>query len=189
MLFPIAQKVLSPYWDDTDLRVKGSVYVDLYNAENGSEILTTISTFINSDKGLYKPFKPTSAVVIEWNDICPVENSNCSLVRVKNVWLLNFHVKFLCDECNVIDVGKKITVLMLISFRLTHFKLFLHLVEIHRMLSSHTNVVLSIGYTLMPVLVTVLENTFISIICSQEQEMLTILHVKTTFTLLGAILY
>ena len=45
--------------------------MDLYNAENGSEVLTRISTFINSDQTRNKSFTPTSVVVIEWRDTCP----------------------------------------------------------------------------------------------------------------------
>ena len=86
-LFPISQYVIiAPYWDLMDIQMKGSVYVDLYDAENGSQVLTTISTFINANRTLCKPFKPTSAVVIRWNDVCPFhfEESNCSLVRYFN---------------------------------------------------------------------------------------------------------
>ena len=62
--------------------MKGSVYVDLYDAENDSQVLTTISTFISANQTT--TFKPTSAVVIRWNDVCPfhIEGFNCSLVSV-----------------------------------------------------------------------------------------------------------
>ena len=82
--FPFVEQIIAPYWDDTDLQNKGGVYMDLYSAENGSEVLKNISTFINSDQNACSLFKPTSAVVVEWRNICPYRNNRCNQVQNTN---------------------------------------------------------------------------------------------------------
>ena len=56
--------------------------MDLYNTKNGSEVLTNISTFINTTQKSCRSFQPTSSIVVEWRDTCPYENNSCSLVSV-----------------------------------------------------------------------------------------------------------
>ena len=56
--------------------------MDLYDATNGSKVLTNISTFINTIQKSCRSFQPTSSIVVEWRDTCPYKNKYCFLVSV-----------------------------------------------------------------------------------------------------------
>ena len=80
--FPTSHKVIAPYWDDIALLLKGRVFYDLLDTDNGYKVLQTISTFINSVEKMAGTFQATSAVIIYWRDTCPYDNYRCSNVGI-----------------------------------------------------------------------------------------------------------
>ena len=81
--FPILQRVVAPYWDDMDLRVKGEVRYTVITAANSSQshLLTTANEFIRRVK--HKYFIAKWMLVAYWVDICPYQNRNCAQVNQK----------------------------------------------------------------------------------------------------------
>ena len=75
--FPISTAVISPYWNDFDLTMKGNIYFESYGSDS-IEILETLSEFISVNQSI--EFECTSAVVVFWSDVCPFGNELCNLV-------------------------------------------------------------------------------------------------------------
>ena len=80
--FPKTVPVIAPYWDDIDMRNKGSVVYNIFSDLNGSEVLRNISTFINSIYHTPAKFEAISAVVIFWEEVCPNRKATCSEVSL-----------------------------------------------------------------------------------------------------------
>ena len=72
--------MIAPYWDDIDLSNRGSVIFNTFNTQNGSQILETVSDFINSVERSQNMFEASSVVVVHWKDTCPYGDSTCSNV-------------------------------------------------------------------------------------------------------------
>ena len=85
-LFPISAQVISPYWDDIDLRNQGSVNFASFNNQNGSQVLRKVSDFINSvQRPQTTMFEAHSVVVVYWRETCPFRNSTCSHVSLRTI--------------------------------------------------------------------------------------------------------
>ena len=74
--------MIAPYWDDIDLRNKGSVLYNSFNVLNGLEVLKNVSSFINSVQRSQSMFKASSVVVVYWRETCPFGDSRCSNVSL-----------------------------------------------------------------------------------------------------------
>ena len=81
--------MVAPYWDDIDLSNRGSVIFNSFDAQNGSQILETVSDFINSVERSLNLFEANSVVVVHWKDTCPYGNSTCSNVSSIHHLLIN----------------------------------------------------------------------------------------------------
>ena len=82
MAFPISQVVISPYWDDIDLRGSGQVYYNSFTPENDSDVLERVQTFLMRNQSIH--FTAKSVVVIKWMDVCPFGNRFCAYVSIVN---------------------------------------------------------------------------------------------------------
>ena len=77
--------VISPYWDDIDLRNQGNIFYESYDIAAGdgsgsnNDVLVTISDFITESENLAEDFICTSAVVVYWSNVCPFGNDSCGL--------------------------------------------------------------------------------------------------------------
>ena len=80
--FPISHVVISPYWDDIDLRDSGGVYYNSFTPENGSDVLERVQTFIMRNQSI--DFTAKSVVVIKWMNVCPYGDSLCTYVSIVN---------------------------------------------------------------------------------------------------------
>ena len=72
MTFPISHVVISPYWDDIDLRGSGGVYYNSFTAEYGADVLKRVQTFLMRNQSI--DFTAKSVVVIKWMNVCPFGN-------------------------------------------------------------------------------------------------------------------
>ena len=82
--------IISPYWDDIDLRVKGNILYESYDSDS-PDILETISDFVTKNQNLLEIFDCKSAVVFFWSDVCPLINNNC--FDVSNFDNINFYTE------------------------------------------------------------------------------------------------
>ena len=74
--------VISPYWDDIDLRDSGGVYYNSFTPENGSDVLERVQTFLMRNQSI--DFTAKSVVVIKWMNVCPYGNRFCAYVSMVN---------------------------------------------------------------------------------------------------------
>ena len=83
--FPIPQRVVAPYWDDLDLRVKGEVRYTVITAANStqSHLLTTANEFISSVEDT--EFTAEWMLVAYWVDVCPFGDQTCTQVNQSNM--------------------------------------------------------------------------------------------------------
>ena len=91
--FPISRVVISPYWDDIDLRESGGVYYNSYTPKNGSDVLEHMQTFLMRNQSIH--FTAKSVVIIKWMDVCPYINQSCVYVSIVN----NYHSKLTAQTC------------------------------------------------------------------------------------------
>ena len=78
--FPISRRVIAPYWDDLDLRNKGSVkYATITSTHSAlSHLLDFASGYVSSAEQI--PFVGKMMLVARWVDVCPYQNNRCSSV-------------------------------------------------------------------------------------------------------------
>ena len=72
--------VISPYWDDIDLRDSGGVYYNSFTPENGADVLEDVQTFLMRNQSI--DFTAKSVVVIKWMNVCPYGDSLCTYVSI-----------------------------------------------------------------------------------------------------------
>ena len=79
--FPISMQVVAPYWDDIDLRTKGSVRFGIITDTHAtlSCLPGLTSEFISSREGI--PFQSSWVLVARWIDTCPFSDNDCTEVR------------------------------------------------------------------------------------------------------------
>ena len=85
--FPIAEKVVAPYWDDIDLTEKGLIlYAALIQGQksrlnNSLAIFDIVNSYI-TDTVLKRAsvFRAHWILAVRWIDACPYRNSSCTLV-------------------------------------------------------------------------------------------------------------
>ena len=76
--FPITQRVISPYWNDHDLRNKGIIiYFSITPTHSTHEgFLDYASDFISDIEDI--DFEASWMLVVRWIDVCPYGNNRCT---------------------------------------------------------------------------------------------------------------
>ena len=78
--------VISPYWDDIDLRGSGGVYYNCFTPENGTDVLKLVQTFLMRNQSI--DFTAKSVIVIKWMNVCPFGDSLCNYVSRVNILVI-----------------------------------------------------------------------------------------------------
>ena len=78
--------VISPYWDDINLRESGGVYYNSFTPENGTDVLEHVQTFLMRNQSVN--FTAKSVVVIKWMNVCPHEVPLCTYVSRVNTLVI-----------------------------------------------------------------------------------------------------
>ena len=78
--------VISPYWDDINLRESGGVYYNSFTPENGTDVLEHVQTFLMRNQSVN--FTAKSVVVIKWMNVCPYEDPLCTYVSRVNTLVI-----------------------------------------------------------------------------------------------------
>ena len=81
--------VISPYWDDIDLRYSGGVYYNSFTPENGTDVLEHVQTFLMRNQSVN--FTAKSVTVITWMNVCPYGDLLCNYVSRVNSYNYNLH--------------------------------------------------------------------------------------------------
>ena len=78
-LFPITTPVIAPYWDDSDLSVRGEVRYAIVTPTTNISLCNQVNNYLSTSTG--------SSVSVEWilwaywYDVCPFTN-NCNNIQV-----------------------------------------------------------------------------------------------------------
>ena len=81
--------VISPYWDDINLRESGGVYYNSFTPENGTDVLEHVQTFLMRNQSVN--FTAKSVVVIKWMNVCPHKVPLCTYVSIVNSYNYKIH--------------------------------------------------------------------------------------------------
>ena len=79
-LFPITSPVIAPYWDDSDLSVRGEVRYAIVTPTTDPSLCNQVNNYLSTSTG--------SSVSVEWMlwtywyDVCPFTNNNCNNIQV-----------------------------------------------------------------------------------------------------------
>ena len=78
--------LLTPFWDDIDLRSTGAVYYEVITPDDDLSIINQVDTYLSDNQSI--SFSADWILVAKWLNVCPFNDHSCSNIQVK---YLNFN--------------------------------------------------------------------------------------------------
>ena len=81
--FPLmnSAKIVAPFWDNVDLSSTGQVRYQLVSQPQ-SVLVDEVNVFLRKAHNL--SYNASWVLVIQWLDVCPLGNNNCSGIKVRS---------------------------------------------------------------------------------------------------------